>query len=66
MYDERSLYNYVDYGIFSSKNMDMPRKVRMSRRKSKKIYKVDKACRINRTYNDFIAFMKNHPHLPIV
>jgi IS30 family transposase len=66
MYDERSLYNYVDYGIFSAKNIDMPRRVRMSRRKTKKIYKVDKTCRIGRTYNDFIAFMKNHPCLPVV
>jgi len=65
MYDERTLYNYVDYGIFSAKNIDMPRKVRMSRRKPKKIYKVDKACRIGRTHIDFIGFMKNHPCLPI-
>ena len=66
MYDERTLYNYVDYGIFSAKNIDMPRKVRMSRRKPKKIYKVDKACRIGRTYNDFTTFMQNHPCFPIV
>lgn len=66
MYDERSLYNYVDYGIFSAKNIDMPRKVRMSRRKLKRAYKVDKACRIGRTYNDFIVFMQNHPCFPIV
>lgn len=66
MYDERTLYNYVDYGIFSAKNIDMPRKVRMSRRKPKKDYKVDKACRIGRTHNDFISFMQNHPCFPIV
>lgn len=66
MYDERTLYNYVDYGIFSAKNIDMPRKVRMSRRKQKKIYKVDKACRVGRTYNDFTTFMQNHPCFPIV
>lgn len=66
MFDERSLYNYVDYGIFSAKNIDMPRRVRMSRRKPKKIYKVDKTCRIGRTYNDFLSFMQNHPCLPIV
>lgn len=66
MYDERTLYNYVDYGIFSARNIDMPRKVRMSRRKQKKIYKIDKACRIGRTYNDFTAFMQNHPCFPIV
>lgn len=66
MYEERTLYNCVDYGIFSAKNIDMPRVIRMSRRKQKKNYKVDKNCRIGRTYNDFIAFMKNHPCFPIV
>ena len=66
MYDERTLYNYVDYGIFSAKNIDMPRKVRMSRRKPKKIYKVDKVCRIGRTHNDFTAFLQSHPCFPIV
>lgn len=66
MHDERTLYNYVDYGIISAKNIDMPRAVRMSRRKPKKIYKVDKGCRIGRTHNDFIAFMQNHPCVPIV
>ncbi len=66
MYDERTLYNYVDYGMFSAKNIDMPRKVRMSRRKPKKVYKVDKACRIGRTHNDFISFMQNNPCFPIV
>ncbi len=66
MYDERTLYNYVDYGLFSAKNIDMPRKVRMSRRKVRKVYKVDKACRIGRTYTDFTVFMRNHPCLPFV
>ncbi len=66
MYDERTLYNYVDYSIFSARNIDMPRKVRMSRRRPKKVYKVDKACRIGRTYADFEAFMKNHLCLPVV
>lgn len=66
MYDERTLYNYVDYGIFSAKNIDMPRRVRMSRRKPKKVYKVDKACRIGRTHSDFIVFMQGHPCFPIV
>ena len=66
MYDERTLYNYVDYGIFTARNIDMPRKVRMSKRKPKKNYKVDKSCRIDRTYSDFIAFMKTHPCFPIV
>lgn len=42
MWNERTLYNYVDYGIFTAKNIDMPRVIRMSKRKKKKNFKVDK------------------------
>lgn len=67
MVDERSLYNYVGSGIFAAKNLDMPRVVRMGKRKKKKDrFKVDKKCRIGRTYQDFLAFMAKHPGLPIV
>lgn len=67
MVDERSLYNYVTNGIFSAKNLDMPRVVRMGKRKKKKDrFKVDKKCRIGRTYKDFLAFMEENPGLPIV
>lgn len=67
MLDERSLYNYVDAGIFSAKNIDMPRVVRMGRRKKKKdIFKVDKKCRLGRTYQDFLKYMAECPDLPIV
>ena len=67
MVDERSLYNYVTSGIFTAKNLDMPRVVRMGKRKKKKDrFKVDKKCRIGRTYKDFLAFMEKNPGLPIV
>lgn len=67
MLNERSLYNYVDDGIFAARNIDMPRVVRMGRRKKKKdSFKVDKKCRIGRTYQDFLQFMTEHPGLPIV
>lgn len=54
------------YGLFTAKNIDMPRVVRMSKRKTKKVYKVDKTCRIGRTYDDFCLFMKAHPDFSIV
>jgi IS30 family transposase len=66
MWNERTLYNYVDYGIFTAKNIDMPRVIRMSKRKKKKNFKVDKKCRIGRTYHDFKSFTKDHPDLIIV
>jgi IS30 family transposase len=67
MLNERSLYNYVDNGLFTARNIDMPRVVRMGKRKQKKdIFKVDKKCRLGRTYQDFLNFMVEHPGLPIV
>lgn len=50
MTSERTLYSYVNQGLLSARNIDMPRTVRMSPRKNKKRnLKVDKACRIGRT-----------------
>jgi IS30 family transposase len=67
MLDERTLYNYVDMGVFTARNIDMPRVVRMGRRRKKKDrFKVDKRCRIGRTYQDFLEFMQEHPGLPVV
>jgi IS30 family transposase len=67
MVDERSLYNYVQSGIFAVKNLDMPRVVRFGKRRKKKDgFKVDKKCRIGRTYQDFLAFMEEHPGLSVV
>lgn len=66
MLSERTLYTYVNNGLFSARNIDMPRTVRMRPRKGKKKgIKVDKACRIGRTFSDFQTFMKDHPSLPI-
>jgi IS30 family transposase len=62
MVDERTLYNYVAAGIFSARNLDMPRVVRMGKRKKKADgFKVDKKCRIGRTYQDFLDFMQKTP-----
>ena len=67
MFDERTLYNYVDKGIFTARNIDMPRVVRMGRRrKIKDRFKVDKKCRIGRTYQDYLKFRQEHPDLPVV
>lgn len=66
MYSEKTIYNYVDYNIFSARNIDLPRKVRYRPRKSVSNYKVDKKCRCNRTYDDFLAFLKGSPDIPVV
>ena len=59
MVSERSLYTYVNNGLFSARNIDMPRTVRMRPRKGKKkAIKVDKSCRINRTFEDYQKFRR--------
>lgn len=65
MMSERTLYTYVNNGLFSARNIDMPRTVRMRPRKGKKkAVKVDKTCRIGRTFEDYQRFMAGNPHLP--
>lgn len=67
MCHERTLYQYVSAGIFSVGNMDMPRVVRMGRRRPKKNgFKVDRRCREKRTYLDYKQFMAENPGLPVV
>lgn len=67
MFSEKTIYNYMDLGLFTAKNIDLPRKVKFRPRKSKHdSIKIDKRCRIGRTYDDFKAYMKDHPDTPIV
>lgn len=67
MYSEKCIYNYVDAGIFSARNIDLPRKVRYRSRKSNHdSFKVDKACRVGRDWNDFQAFLTEWPDCPVV
>ena len=67
MLSEKTLYTYMDNNLFSARNIDMPRKVRLRPRKRKPVsLKVDKACRIGRSFQDFLAFQKQSPDLPVV
>jgi IS30 family transposase len=64
IYSERTLYNYIDSKLITACNIDLPRKVKYRpRKKSGLIHKVDRKCRIGRTYNDFKDFMEanNNP-----
>lgn len=66
MLDERTIYNYIDAGLLSVGNLDLPRKVRYKARKKKKPLRVDKQCHKGRTYEDFLEFMEAHPDMPVV
>lgn len=56
---EKSIYRYVAGGLLKAKNIDMPRVCRTKPRKSKPVeHKVDRGCRIGRTYTEFLAFIE--------
>lgn len=66
MVSESTIYRMIDYNLFEARNIDLPRKVRFKPRKKKKIFKVDKSCRIGRSYEDFKKFCASHPDSPVV
>lgn len=67
MCSEKTIYKLIDLGLLKVKNIDLPRKVRFRNRKKKTtVYKVDKHCLEGRRYEDFLAYMKQHPDTPVV
>lgn len=64
---EKTAYSYINNSLFDARNIDLPRVVRFRPRRKKSVEpKVDKQCRIGRTYQDFTEFMADNPSLPIV
>lgn len=66
MLDEKTIYNYIDAGLLSVDNVDLPRKVRYRTRSHKKPVRVDKQCHVGRTYEDFEAYLAANPDIPVV
>lgn len=62
----RTLYNYVDLGILTARNIDMPRIVKYKPRKGKKSKPLNHSWKEGRKYSDFEEFLKNHPELSVV
>lgn len=65
MVSEATIYRLVNAGLLTARNIDLPRKVRFAKRKKKKEFKVERACRIGRDYNSFLAFREANPQLPV-
>ncbi len=67
MYSENKIYKLVDLGLLNVRNIDLPRKVRFRKRaKNVTVYKIDKHCLENRTYEDYECYMEKHPDTPVV
>ena len=68
MCSEKTIYNYIDDCLMEVRNIDLPRKVRFRVRRKKPEFKVDKGCRVGRSFKEFEAFMKKNDNMlaPVV
>ena len=67
-FSRTTMYNYIDLGVFSFKNIDLPRKVKYKKRKMSKKQRIrrETAVRKGRTYQDFKEYIGNHPDCSII
>lgn len=64
---QKSIYRYVNGNLLSARNIDMPRICRIKPRRSKPLaHKVDKQCRVGRTYDDFLKYLDDNPDTAVV
>lgn len=63
-FSKRTLYNYLDMGLFTARNIDLHRRVRYKKRR-KRIVRVsmNRNYRKGRSLEDFHSFQSSHPHL---
>lgn len=67
MCSEKELYNLIDSGALTVRNINLPRKVRYRSSKQKRSgHKIDKSYLNNRTYADFTQYIKDNPDTNIV
>ena len=63
---EKTLYNYIDNGALTVKNIDLPKKVKYKPRQIHDTEIDDTGIFENRTYKDYIAFMSHYPDTSVV
>ena len=65
----KTLYNYIDQGVFTAKNIDLRRKVRYKckpRKTGTRVSLAAKEFRIGQTYENFQKFIQENPDIPVV
>lgn len=65
----KTLYNYIEQGVFTARNIDLRRKVRYKckpRKKGTRISLAAKEFRIGRTYEDFQKYILKEPMAQVV
>jgi IS30 family transposase len=63
---EKTLYAYIAAGLFKATSTDLRCKVKMKPRKTKPIIRIDRACMIGRTREDFLMLLDENPDTPFV
>ena len=58
----RTIYSYVEQGLFPIRNLDLPRKVRYKKRKTGSVEKADPSWKIGRTFDDYREYKSNPEH----
>lgn len=66
-FSKTTFYKYVNLGVLSLTNLDLPKKVKYKRRKANKDfdYKRKLALLKGRTYEDYLTFTTDHPKMNI-
>lgn len=63
----KTLYNYINSGFLSARNLDLPRKVKYKpRKKHIESTKRNRKSLVGREYSDFTALMQECPDTPVV
>lgn len=67
-FSKQTMYTYINLGVFSFRNIDLPRKVKYHKRKEGKNQRIrrETAIRKNRTYEDFNNYVSKNPDCSIV
>ncbi len=63
---ERTLYNYIDKGYLTIRNIDMRRTVRYKKRKHQEEVKVSPIKKINHQYREYLKEMEENPGIRVV
>ena len=63
---EKTLYNYIEQGVLSVKNIDLPKKVVYKVRSVHKTEINDPRIFEGRTFKDYQEYIKAHPDTPVV
>jgi len=56
-----TVYRHIERGYYSIAKIDLPRAVKFKLRSKKENNYTPKAVRVNRTYQDYLLFMQDHP-----